>query len=294
MQRDRRRPAHAIIIGGSVVGSAAAALLARRFERVTILERDTLPSRPGPRPGVPQSRHVHVLLARGAAELERIFSGFVAELAASGAEVLDIGRDIAWHTRAGWGVQFESRVMLCCATRDLIEWHVRRRALQQPNVTLIAFMASLQSSIIADILEHAMPVTAISAHRRTENRWRHFDEVADWPEGLVAMGDSLCCFDPVYGQGMTTGILSALSLADCFDAWWTGSVPRAGFSSRVQRTLANIVRPAWNLATSEDLRLPSTTGGQLRFRDRMLHRYVDSVSAAATVDPKVRGPSCRP
>jgi 2-polyprenyl-6-methoxyphenol hydroxylase-like FAD-dependent oxidoreductase len=134
-----------------------------------------------------------------------------------------------------------------------------------------------------------MPLTPIVAHRRTENRWRRYDEVADWPDGLIAAGDSVCCFDPVYGQGMTTGILGALLIQRRFDAEWKGQLaPPRGFARRVQRHLAQVIRPAWNLATSEDLRLETTTGGHLRTRDRLLQAYFDRVVAAATADSRVR------
>lgn len=421
---DGSRPAHAIVIGGSIVGAATAALLAQRFHRVTIIERDELPLRPGPRGGVPHARHVHALLARGAAELEQLFPGFLDGMVQAGARLVDMGREAAWLTPAGWGVPFESGFVLCCATRDLIEFHVRRRAMALENVTLVdaaavtdlltdadrtrvtgiryrdrrhgpdaprlglhadlvvdasgrgsqlpawlaaigrpdcresvvdghmayasrfyamrpdalrgwraayvqpqlpgdprggilfpveggryhltlfgygagapptddagfdAFAASLRSSILADALQDATPLTPIVAHRRTENRWRHFHEMTDWPDGLVAVGDSVCCFDPVYGQGMTTGVLGALTFAAAFDAEWRGraAAPR-GFTRRVQRRMAGTVRPAWNLATGEDLRLPATTGGRLSGMDRLMQRYIDRVIAASTEDPRMR------
>ncbi|MFE4608393.1 hypothetical protein ACFRK5_08530 [Streptomyces niveus] len=43
-------------------------MLAERFERVTVVERDALADgAPVFRPGVPQSRHVHILWSRGIA-----------------------------------------------------------------------------------------------------------------------------------------------------------------------------------------------------------------------------------
>jgi len=91
-------------------------------------------------------------------------------------------------------------------------------------------MDSLRSSVLADVLRHATPLTPIVAHRRIENRWRRFDEISNWPDGLVAVGDSVCCFDPVYGQGMTTGIFGALALASSLDAESESTrVGRAGF-----------------------------------------------------------------
>src|SRR5688572_7885969 len=94
VERERRRPVHAIGVGGSIVGSTIGALLARRLERVTVLERDSLAAEPRARGGVPQGRHVHALLARGAAELERTFPGFIGDMVSRGAQLLDAGRDM--------------------------------------------------------------------------------------------------------------------------------------------------------------------------------------------------------
>jgi hypothetical protein len=112
----------------------------------------------------------------------------------------------------------------------------------------------------------------------------------EWPDGLIATGDAVCCFDPVYGQGMTTGVLGALLVQARLEQEWdgVGSVP-SGFARRVQQQMVETIRPAWNLATSEDLRLTSTTGGRLRTRDRILQHYIDRVIAAATADPEIRG-----
>jgi len=43
-------------------GLAAAAALAKHFERVLIVDKDPLPTGPEPRPGVGQGHHVHNLL----------------------------------------------------------------------------------------------------------------------------------------------------------------------------------------------------------------------------------------
>jgi len=412
---------HAVVIGGSIVGCAIAAMLASRFERVTILERDQLPHQPVPRGGVPQGRHVHVLLARGAAELDALFPGFLADMTEAGAEFVDVGQDVAWLTPAGWGASFQSGIRLCCASRQSIEWMVRRRTLAHPNVRLVdgiavsglmtdssrsqvrgvrlrerqpgtyptgelaadlvvdaggrasqlpdwlqqigrrrvrelvidagmayssrfysipraalggwralyvqpalpaqpcggilfpvegdrfhltvfgygrsappaddrgllEFIGRLRSSAIADVVREGTPLTPIVNHRRTENRWRRFDEIEDWPRGLLAVGDSVCCFDPVYGQGMSTGILAARALVDQFDL-------RGGAAAtRPQRAVTRIVGPAWDLATGEDLRLDSTVGGRRRLRDRVLQQYLDRVIAASTADPGVRLPLLR-
>lgn len=119
---------HAIVIGGSLAGLLAARVLADHFDRVTILERDSLmAAEPAPRKGVPQARHLHVLLARGREILQQLFPGLVEELIASGALLADMAADLAWLTHKGWGVRCDSGIRMVSCTRDLLEYSVRCR-----------------------------------------------------------------------------------------------------------------------------------------------------------------------
>ena len=93
---------HAIIIGGSLAGLVTARVLSDLYDRVTLIERDPLPAGIEPRRGVPQARHVHVLLVRGQELYERLFPGLRQELVAAGAPLLDAARDLGWFTPAGW------------------------------------------------------------------------------------------------------------------------------------------------------------------------------------------------
>jgi hypothetical protein len=90
-----------VVIGGSIAGPLAGRVLADQFERVTPVERDRFPASAIPRKGLPQSPHLHVLLARGRQTLKWHFPGIGDELTAAGADVIDAGADIAWLTPAG-------------------------------------------------------------------------------------------------------------------------------------------------------------------------------------------------
>ncbi len=133
------RPAHrrhAVVIGGSMAGLLAARALADHFDRVTVLERDRLPDGPDARKGTPQARHIHVLLTAGRQALERLFPGLMAELVAAGAADYDAINDFEWIAAAGRGVRFPSDIRLLGATRDLIEWGVRRRVFSDSRITV--------------------------------------------------------------------------------------------------------------------------------------------------------------
>ena len=57
---------HAVVLAASMAGLLAARALSDFFETVTVVERDALPDNPASRRGVPQGRHPHGLLTRGA------------------------------------------------------------------------------------------------------------------------------------------------------------------------------------------------------------------------------------
>jgi glycine/D-amino acid oxidase-like deaminating enzyme len=71
----------AVVLGAGMAGLLAARVLSERFEAVTVVERDRLPPVGEQRPGVPQARHNHAMLASGAQILEQLFPGLGGELA---------------------------------------------------------------------------------------------------------------------------------------------------------------------------------------------------------------------
>jgi 2-polyprenyl-6-methoxyphenol hydroxylase-like FAD-dependent oxidoreductase len=128
---------HAIVVGGSIAGLLTARVLANHFSQVTVVERDLFAPDPRPRPGVPQSRHIHALLPRGLQIVEKFFPGICADLQGSGAVPLDIGNDVAWLTPQGWGVKFPSGIEALSFTRDLLDHAVCRFVGQLHNVTVM-------------------------------------------------------------------------------------------------------------------------------------------------------------
>src|SRR5215207_1022903 len=96
------RDGHAVVIGGSMAGLVAARVLVRHFTQVTLIDRDRFPAEPGFRKGVPQSRHLHVLLGKGRALLDRFFPGLTEQMVAAGAPLVKFTRDTLWLTPAGW------------------------------------------------------------------------------------------------------------------------------------------------------------------------------------------------
>ncbi|MFF1411564.1 NAD(P)/FAD-dependent oxidoreductase [Streptomyces sp. NPDC058289] len=139
------------------------------------------------------------------------------------------------------------------------------------------FARTLRHPVLADLLEYAEPLTGVSVTRSTENRRYRYERLRRWPEGLVALGDSVAAFNPVYAQGMSVAALGALALRDLLSAG-----PRPGLARRAQRAIARPVNAAWTLAVGQDIHFPTTRGKRPNLADRFLQRYVSRLSRTAT------------
>ncbi len=143
----------------------------------------------------------------------------------------------------------------------------------------LQFAESLRSPILFEAIRGAEPLSPISSYRATQNCVRHYQRLSKWPERLVVLGDALCAFNPVYGQGMTTAALAAELLADCFER--SGNV-RDRVARKFQKRVAKVNQAPWMLATGEDLRYPNVEGASAKLAGRLVHRYIDKILRAST------------
>ncbi len=403
---------HAIVIGGSMAGLVTARVLTNHFDRVTIVDRDRFPETAEPRNGVPQGRHIHILLIQGYRILEQLFPGLGADLAASGATLMNWGQDFKSFLQTGWLPRFESDLINWACTRPLLEWNIHRRVANLPKIRIIegaevtnllsdeekrcvigvqlsfrrgavtdlpdslygdfvvdasgrssrtpewlktlgyippdetvinSFLAyatrwyerpaghradwkwliigaipphlprnggiaelehgrwlvtvagaardypptdeagfldfahRLAHPLIYETIKDATPLSPIYGYQRTQNRWVHYERLTRWPEHFVVIGDAVCGFNPIYGQGMSVAASGALMLDTCLHEqrrlYPNGDLTTIGL--RFQKRLAKSNKIPWLLATSEDFRYPTTEGGTPGFLTRALHKYVN-------------------
>jgi len=127
---------HAIVIGGSFSGLAAARVLVDFFDRVTVLDRDSFPEKIVDRAGVPQARHVHGLLVRGLEEYEKLFPGFERLALQKGATLHDHTHDFVVLRPQGWQPRYRSDLRFLSASRELVESCVRELCRKLSRVEL--------------------------------------------------------------------------------------------------------------------------------------------------------------
>jgi 2-polyprenyl-6-methoxyphenol hydroxylase-like FAD-dependent oxidoreductase len=145
-----------------------------------------------------------------------------------------------------------------------------------------AFADALPGGLGA-LLRAAEPLTHIAAYRRTQNRWRHWERSPAWPSGLLVIGDAACCFNPIYGQGMSVALMQARRVRDAAGA---GVLTPSG-TPRLQRAVVDVVSDPWALATGEDFRYEATLGHRTGAM-RLSHWYADQVLAASVHDVVVQ------
>ncbi len=403
--RISRRDGHALVVGASMAGLLAARVLADGFETVTIVEKDRLPAGANTRPGVPQSRHIHVLQRAGQEMLDDLFSGYTEELTEAGGLEIDAAVDFDVYTEGDFLAKGPVRMPMYCASRPLFESVTRQRVAALENVTIrdhcqfIGLVTDDGASTVegvtvrsrgdgreidADLVVDATgrtsrtptwlenngytpPPTDVvtigvaystivlerdAADRRAlvvfptppnrrgcatfpieggrrvltlagyhgdhaptdpdgfadfadslpvpdvrtlledqevvsediafypipSNRRRRYEDLEEFPEGLLVVGDAIASFNPIYGQGMSVAALEAAQLHHTL-----ATDGRDGIALPFFERAGRVVDEAWMLSTGADFKYPETSGPR-PFGTGVTNRYLARLTRKAHSD----------
>jgi 2-polyprenyl-6-methoxyphenol hydroxylase-like FAD-dependent oxidoreductase len=145
---------------------------------------------------------------------------------------------------------------------------------------MVGFIKEFTPPHIVEAIRAAEVVGEAAQHRMPATRWRRYDKMDRWPQGLLVIGDAMCSFNPIYAQGMTVAALEAECLRQCL---------RRGpdrLQRRYFRATAKPIGGAWQLATGGDLALPEISGPRPA-PIRIANQYVKLVQATARADTVV-------
>lgn len=203
---------HAIVLGGSISGLLAARVLTDHFDRVTIVEKDTLANDLAPRKTTPQGAHAHALLSRGRNIVEILFPGITDELVTGGATLAGI-KDVRVYV-LGWRKTFDDAERVLAMTRPFFEWTLARRTCALNKVTVLE---ETEATAVTGTTDHATGVT-ISDAKGTRDLAADFivdargraSNLADWMKQMGLEGPphetsplascySSCLYEPAPG-----------------------------------------------------------------------------------------------
>jgi 2-polyprenyl-6-methoxyphenol hydroxylase-like FAD-dependent oxidoreductase len=147
----------------------------------------------------------------------------------------------------------------------------------------LSFAESLPTDDIAGVLRRAEPLTPIVTHRLPSNQWRRFEKLKKPPASFVTIGDGICSFNPIYGQGMSSAAQQAIALRRAVEkhSFASPDLPR-----RFYQAATKIVANPWQIAAGGDFCYPEATGPRPSLIDA-LNFYLRKAIVAAQHDPVV-------
>ncbi len=130
-----------------------------------------------------------------------------------------------------------------------------------------AFARTLPVPQIAEIIAAAEPLTPFATYSFVASLRRHYEELTSFPEGYLVLGDALCSFNPIYGQGMTVASLEARVLGTLLRQ------RRAGIARRFFKVAKSLIDVPWDIVVGNDLQHPRATSAQT-MRLRLMNWYL--------------------
>ena len=145
-----------------------------------------------------------------------------------------------------------------------------------------AAAATLPAPELDTLLRGMGDLGPVATHRLVSSKRRRYEKMKDVPAGFLALGDSVCSFNPIYGQGMSSAVLQAVALGECLTAYGNGGELVKAFYRRA----AKVIATPWQIAVGADFAYPESMGPKPVGTD-LVNRYLERVLTAAQVSPEV-------
>ncbi len=139
------------------------------------------------------------------------------------------------------------------------------------------FVSTLPTGDIAAAVAGAEPLDEPVQFRFPVSTRNRYERLREFPAGLLVIGDAVCSFNPIYGQGMTVAAMQALALRRYIAA----SI--ADTPSRFFKDIAAVIDNPWDIAVGADLAFPQVPGSRSA-KVRFVNAYLPRLHAAAVDD----------
>jgi 2-polyprenyl-6-methoxyphenol hydroxylase-like FAD-dependent oxidoreductase len=172
----------------------------------------------------------------------------------------------------------------------------------------VAFAGTLRTATIYNAIRNAKQVHEIVRFRFPSSIRRHFERLEFWPRGLIPLGDSICRFNPAFGQGMTVAAQEARMLGRLLGSRSEFTDPLDGLALAYFAEVQELLEAPWSTAES-DFAYPKTRGNRppdldQRFRfgaaltrlaaeDPVIHALVTEVTSLVRPQSALRDPELR-
>jgi 2-polyprenyl-6-methoxyphenol hydroxylase-like FAD-dependent oxidoreductase len=123
----------------------------------------------------------------------------------------------------------------------------------------LTYAKALRTPTIYNAIRHAKRLDGVARYSFPESVRRHFERLDSFPRGLLPIGDAICCFNPVYGQGMSVAAMEACLLKRLLENSGETGNPIAELASIFFKEMQALIETPWSVATL-DFAFPQTRG----------------------------------
>jgi 2-polyprenyl-6-methoxyphenol hydroxylase-like FAD-dependent oxidoreductase len=123
----------------------------------------------------------------------------------------------------------------------------------------LTYARALRTPTIYNAISHAKRLGGVARYGFPESVRRHFERLEVFPRGLLPIGDAICRFNPVYGQGMSVAALEACLLKRLLEDLGKVSNPIAALAPIFFAEVQTLIETPWSVAIL-DFVFPDTRG----------------------------------
>jgi 2-polyprenyl-6-methoxyphenol hydroxylase-like FAD-dependent oxidoreductase len=124
----------------------------------------------------------------------------------------------------------------------------------------MACVQRLRTPTIYNAIKHAKRLGEIARFQFPASEYRHYERLEAFPRGLLPLGDALCRFNPVYGQGMSVAAQEAWTLCQLLATRADTGAPLDGLAPSFFAEASALIEGPWAMAAIPDFAHPDTRG----------------------------------
>jgi 2-polyprenyl-6-methoxyphenol hydroxylase-like FAD-dependent oxidoreductase len=148
----------------------------------------------------------------------------------------------------------------------------------------LSYARALRTQTIYNAISHARRLGEVARYGFPESVRRHFERLDVFPRGLLPIGDAICRFNPVYGQGMSVAAVEACLFRRLLERPGDGD-PIAGLAPAFFAEVQALIETPWSVAIL-DFVFPDTRGQRPADFETTL-RFGIALTRLAAEDPAV-------
>lgn len=142
----------------------------------------------------------------------------------------------------------------------------------------LEYARQLEAPDIYNVLRGAEPLDEGYTYKYPASQRRYFEKLTRFPAGMLVVGDALCSFNPIYGQGMTTAAVEADLLDQCLGAGGLDGLARRFFQNAGKQ-----LDSPWQIAAGSDLAYPEVQGKRAP-GSKLVGAYLERLLLASQTD----------